>query len=77
MSGDALTAFSNIKATPSKIIELTHVFLNVDLCLAVDTNTVGVATERFQFLETYLILSKSLTSTQHRCSTFRRELYYV
>ena len=42
VSGDALSAFSKIKAALAKTTELSHVLPDVDLCLAVNTSAIGV-----------------------------------
>ena len=42
VSGEALSAFSRIKAALVKTTELSQVLPGVELCLAVDTSVVGV-----------------------------------
>ena len=79
MSGNALSAFSKIKAALAKITELSHLLPDVELCLAVNARAVGVGAVLQEKVsgswKPISFFSQKLTSTQRRYSTFGRELY--
>ena len=74
VSGDALSAFSKIKAALAKLLNYL-----MSLCLAVDASAVGVGAVLQQNVsgswKPISFFSQKLTSTQKRYSTFRKELY--
>ena len=79
MSGDALSAFSKIKAAQAKTTELSHILPDAELCLAVDLSAVGVGAVLQQKVsgswKPISFFFQKLTSTQKRYSTLGRELY--